>query len=696
MNTNKKKEEQQLTIKKIAKMEKLLSLRTQEWIEIIGIAIIVALIFVFYWKKRDQLIKHKRKIDNFPTIISTLGVLGTFYGITKGLWHFDTINLNDSIPKLLDGLKTAFWTSLAGMFGSMILSFIINKLYDDNDNGASDINQAAALITKTIQHNAENQTAFYNTVGNILESIDSIMKKLDNSVSIIENQNRNVSTTLNSIAKDVQTISASSTSSLTKLNELIGETSNIAPTFAASINVTNKGLESVDKNVSDLIKRFDISIAISNDYNSNVITNLNNISNDVQTITSSSNSSLTKFNELIGETSKIAPSLNTSINDSNKRLDMLNGNVSGILSTANSSLAKQGDILTSLSVIPSELRNNIASVENKMTETNSLLAYKFDEFSELLKKSNTETLVEVMKRVTEEFEKQMGDLIGRLVKENFDQLNTSVERLNTWQQENKEMISALTAQYKQMTANFSATDQTLQNVGMETANLVSQEGKLQSIVTALNEVMVNDEKFKEITNNLSSTADLTKANTQQMKAFSDDLTVWVNKQKEFKSEIDKLINKIEEINKINDYSEKFWQNTKNGFDDGIKIISDNNTKLFEQFKEHTNQQHKQLDESAKQFQDEVSKITKQIQKQNDDSAKTFHSMLTDTQEHLNKIISEIQKGMGTSVASITKGSEELNKQITALDQHFYNCLGTTLGQLDECISKMLSHYSNRR
>lgn len=677
-------------------MERLLSLRTQEWIEIIGIAIIVALFFIFYWKKRDQLIKHKRKIDNFPTIISTLGVLGTFYGITKGLWHFDTIHLNDSIPKLLEGLKTAFWTSLAGMLGSMILSFIINKLYDDNDDGVSDINLAATLITKTIQNNAENQTAFYNTVGYILESLNSIVKKLDNSVSIIENQNRSVSTNLSCIAKDVEKIANSSNSSLTKLNELIGETSNIAPSLASNINATNKGLESIDKNVTDLIKRFDISIAISDDYSRNVITNLNNISNDVQTITSSSNSSLTKFNELISETAKIAPSLTTSINDSNKRLDAINGNLAEISTTANSSLVKQGEILSSLSGIPTELRNDITSVENKMTETNSLLAYKFDEFSELLKKSNTETLVEVMKRVTEEFEKQMGDLIGRLVKENFDQLNTSVERLNIWQQENKEMISALIAQYKQMTINFSATDQTLQNVGAETANLVSQEGKLQQIVTALNEVMVKDEKFKEIIKNLSSTADLTKANTQQFKSFTDDLTVWLNKQKEFKSEIDKLIKKIDEINKINDYSDTFWQKTKKGFDDGIKIISDNNTKLFEQFKEHLDQQHKQLDESAKQFQDDVSKITKQIQKQNDDSAKTFHSMLTDTKEHLNKIIVEIQKGMGTSVASITKGSEELNKQITALDQHFYNCLGTTLGQLDECISQMLSHYSNRR
>ena len=83
-----------------------------------------------------------------------------------------------------------------------------------------------------------------------------------------------------------------------------------------------------------------------------------------------------------------------------------------------------------------------------MDKTNSLLERKFDEFTELLKKSNTEALVEVMKEVTAEFQKQMDALISKLIQENFDQLNKSVERLNQWQQENKEMIASLTKQYK--------------------------------------------------------------------------------------------------------------------------------------------------------------------------------------------------------------------------------------------------------
>ena len=85
------------------------------------------------------------------------------------------------------------------------------------------------------------------------------------------------------------------------------------------------------------------------------------------------------------------------------------------------------------------LDGEVLQIEESMDKTNQLLERKFDEFTELLKKSNTEALVEVMKKVTEEFQKQMNSLINKLIQENFDQLNRSVERLNQWQQENKEM-----------------------------------------------------------------------------------------------------------------------------------------------------------------------------------------------------------------------------------------------------------------
>lgn len=48
--------------------------------------------------------------------MGALGILGTFIGIIIGLLNFNTESIDTSIPVLLGGLKTAFITSIVGMF----------------------------------------------------------------------------------------------------------------------------------------------------------------------------------------------------------------------------------------------------------------------------------------------------------------------------------------------------------------------------------------------------------------------------------------------------------------------------------------------------------------------------------------------------------------------------------------------------
>lgn len=59
--------------------------------------------------------------------IVSLGVLGTFVGIAIGLFHFDVSQIKESMPILLEGLKTAFITSGVGIFFSIVISIIKPK-----------------------------------------------------------------------------------------------------------------------------------------------------------------------------------------------------------------------------------------------------------------------------------------------------------------------------------------------------------------------------------------------------------------------------------------------------------------------------------------------------------------------------------------------------------------------------------------
>lgn len=55
---------------------------------------------------------------------STMGVLGTFVGVFMGLLKFDTYDIQGSVPPLLEGLKTAFLTSIVGMIVSMLIKLL--------------------------------------------------------------------------------------------------------------------------------------------------------------------------------------------------------------------------------------------------------------------------------------------------------------------------------------------------------------------------------------------------------------------------------------------------------------------------------------------------------------------------------------------------------------------------------------------
>lgn len=88
---------------------------------------LIVLFFIFFismwWKNLD---KHHPFTSYTPTLLTSLGILGTFTGIISGLLDFNTTDIDNSIGPLLEGLKTAFITSLAGMLLSILYKIVIS------------------------------------------------------------------------------------------------------------------------------------------------------------------------------------------------------------------------------------------------------------------------------------------------------------------------------------------------------------------------------------------------------------------------------------------------------------------------------------------------------------------------------------------------------------------------------------------
>lgn len=439
---------------------------TTYMIVIYGLLIGWALFSTFYiirlWRIKDSRKYNSYVYDSIPSVFTTLGILGTFVGIFFGLQKFDVNNITESIPTLLEGMKTAFSTSIVGISFSLIFGRI------------SQLVLRSVELTETPKPTGE--LAELNRIANILEANQKeTNQKFD------------------------------------RLNtSLVGETD-----------------DSISTQFVKLRNQF-TELSSENEKNNSILTQIQkSLGGDEET------SLLTQIQKLRSEQ-----------NDYSK-----------------------------------ETKKNVDWIVESMNKNNELISQRFEEFAELLAKNNTEALVEVMKNATEEFNKQMSELVNKLVQENFQELNNSVQRLNDWQKENKEMIQSLTDQFVKVSEEFAITSTAIQKITDNTKELTDENSHLTKLIEELQKVMIEDTKYQEIVGKLTNTIDTLKENTDAFDETTNKLNNWVKNQMNFSDSVAKLLTRLEEIDKIKDINEVFWNNTKKQLNEGVQVVEQASRRL---------------------------------------------------------------------------------------------------------------------
>lgn len=100
----------------------------------------------------------EKTVSYGPTILTTLGIFATFLAIALGLADFNSENIQQGVPALLDSLKTAFWASVVGVGGALTIKlrhFFIGVQGGDTRGSGADGEVTAADLSKqlaAIQH----------------------------------------------------------------------------------------------------------------------------------------------------------------------------------------------------------------------------------------------------------------------------------------------------------------------------------------------------------------------------------------------------------------------------------------------------------------------------------------------------------------------------------------------------------------
>jgi DNA anti-recombination protein RmuC len=107
---------------------------------------LIAVLFHVRWSRRNTALG--------PTFLTTLGIFFCFIGIAWGLLNFDPSDVKYSIPRLLEGIRTSFWASVAGIFWALTIKARV-AIWGDAKLSVSAASQQGATLNDVAEYLAK-------------------------------------------------------------------------------------------------------------------------------------------------------------------------------------------------------------------------------------------------------------------------------------------------------------------------------------------------------------------------------------------------------------------------------------------------------------------------------------------------------------------------------------------------------------
>ena len=236
----------------------------------VPLTLIIALAIILF--AYSFFIKSMEDDNSFAThatsVLTSLGILGTFIGITIALYNFNSQDIQNSIPELLDGLKIAFISSIAGLSTAILFRYKKTKFDQKNDNSKEDLsagdfhNQINQLTKEIAKGNKDIRDAL---VGEGDASLSTQIGKLRNDFrdfaeKVAEDGSQKLLEALENVIKDFnQKITEQFGENFKQLNEAVGallvwqkEHKAQVEKLTSIFEETQKGIELANQSVKDI------------------------------------------------------------------------------------------------------------------------------------------------------------------------------------------------------------------------------------------------------------------------------------------------------------------------------------------------------------------------------------------------------------------------------------------------------------
>lgn len=615
---------------------------------------------------KNNKINDKEKRNFYINLLPILGVIGTFAGICIGLADFNSNEIEKSVPLLLQGLKTAFWTSLIGtslaVFFNVWYSFKDKKDIDDEDD-------EIPLLKLQIKE------------------LQAISEKFN---SFLDNQTINN----NSLKKLAEFFNNNEDKNLKKFEEIKNE-----------LKVLNDKQEKTNSFYEDSLLKLELLDEINKKYDKN-IENFSLWNENISALKENSILNLEENKKLNSSTTEILTKLESieKINSNTllklESIEKIDENALSkleLLEKVNTdTLNKNSSIFENIELLLDNFKNYKDEFSNffKASESQSReLITAFKEFATYMAEENSKAFIEALNKTIKDFNNNLIESFGS----NFKQLNEAVIKLVDWQEHYKETIKSTTENQRVIFDSFTGIEKELQTFSSETKNINSIVTELSTITKESMEQNIKLNETLSVFSDLNSHAkelipNLVEINNNidnDIKTFNsysneliDNLNNFTNNlQNNFsqyiddinrgvKGSTDSIVGIMEDsLKKIENNFDKSLENT----DLKLKETSENIFTGIEKFNtDFSNNMKEQLDvfiSNNENYSAGINRLVKGTLEAIDESEKNNSKMIDENLKQIEKLNTELNNHLKVHVENIEKGLQDsLNRSLDSLGE----------------------------
>ena len=611
---------------------------------------------------KNNKINDKEKRNFYINLLPILGVIGTFAGICIGLADFNSNEIEKSVPLLLQGLKTAFWTSLIGtslaVFFNVWYSFKDKKDVDDEDDEIP----LLKLQIKELQAISEKFNSFLD---NQIINNDSLKNLTD---FFNNNENKNL--------KKFEEIK----DELKVLNKKQEKTNNFYESSLLKLGILDELNKKFDKNIENF-SLWNENISVLKE---NSILNLE----ENRKLNSSTTETLIKLESIEKINSETLIKLES--------LEKINTDIVD----KNSAIFENVELLLdNFKTYKDEFSNFFKASESQSSE----LITAFKEFATYMAEENSKAFIEALNKTIRDFNNNLIESFGS----NFKQLNEAVIKLVDWQEEYKQIIEITTENQKVIFDSFNGIEKELQTFSAETKNINSIVSELSTITK---ESMEQNIKLNETLSVFSELNNQAKELIPNLVEINNNID---NDIKTFNSYSNGL------IDNLNNFSNNLQNNFSQYIDDinrGVKGSTDSIMGIMEEsLKKIENNFDKSLENTDLKLKETSANIFTGIEKFNSDFSNNMKEQLdifiTNNENYsagINRLVKSTLEGIDESEKNNSKMIDENLKQIEKLNNelsahlkgHVENiekgleeALKTSLNSLGEVMAKISDRFA---